>query len=111
MDIKKLNEELSNILEDSNVKEWQHNGKQFKELTVDTKEVEVIPGLTLKFNKVEHSEDDVYTKTTWELDNSINTNQANKAIMDHILNELGANDSVIGGWSGAIPLTIKVEED
>lgn len=100
-----------NILEVSDAREWQHNGKQFKELTVDTKEVEIIPGLILKFNKVEHGEDDVYTRTTWELDRSINTNQANKAIMDYILNELGANDGVIGGWAGAIPLTIKIEED
>ena len=99
------------MVEDSNIREWQHNGKQFKELTVDTKEVEVIPGLILKFNKVEHGEDGVHTRTTWELDNSINANDINKMIANHIIKQLDVEDYRIGGWAGAIPLTIRVEED
>lgn len=93
------------------VKEWEHNGHKFKEITVDTKDVKVIPGLTIKFNKVEHGEDDVYTRTTWELDRSVDTNAANQAITKHIIQQLGVDDYRIGGWSGAIPLIITIEED
>lgn len=101
------------VLESLNeeVKEWEHNGHKFKEIVVDTKDVEVIPGLTIKFNKVEHGEDDVYTRTTWELDRSVDTNAANEAIRKHIIQQLGVDDYRIGGWSGAIPLIINIEED
>jgi uncharacterized protein YdaT len=106
---KRLTKQLKSILED--VREWEHNGHRFKEITVDSKEVEVIPGLTIKFNKVEHGQDDVYTRTTWELDKSVNLNAANQAITKHIIDQLGLDDYRIGGWSGAIPLSITTEED
>ena len=93
------------------VKEWEHNGHKFKKVVVDTKDVEVIPGLTIKFNKVEHGEDDVYTRTTWELDRSVDASVTNQAITKHIIEQLGVDDYKIGGWSGAIPLIITIEED
>ena len=109
--IKQLNNKLEKFLENNLKREWEHNGHRFKEIIVDTKEVEVIPGLVIKFNKVEHGEDDVYTRTTWELDNSVDTNAANQAITKHIIEQLGVDDYRIGGWSGAIPLSITTEED
>ena len=101
----------SEILEVSNAREWEYNGHKFKEIVVDTKDVEVIPGLTIKFNKVELGEDDVYTRTTWELDRSVDTIAANQAITKHIIDQLGVDNYRMGGWSGAIPLIINIEED
>lgn len=112
MDIKKLNEQLDEVMSlNEEVREWQHDGHKFKEIVVDTKDVEVIPGLTIKFNKVEHDKDDVYTRTTWELDTSVDANTANQAITKHIIDQLGVDDYRIGGWSGAIPSIITIEED
>lgn len=105
----RLTKQIKSILEE--VREWEHNGHKFKEITVDSKEVEVVPGLIIKFNKVEHGQDDVYTRTTWELDKSVDLNTANKAITKHIIDQLGLDDYRIGGWSGAIPLSITTKGD
>lgn len=106
---KQLTEQLNSILEESNEREWEHNGHTFKETIVDSKEVEAIPGLVLKFNKIQHEKDGQVNRTSWELDRSVNVTDANNYISKIILDALGAADGKVGGWSGAIPMSITLK--
>lgn len=109
--ISSLNEKLDKFLEEKVTREWSHNNTSFKEVEVDYGEVEVIPGITIKYKKVEN-----YQKTAekpeWELryvqweaikpDN----NAINEAVQKHIIKKLGITNEVrIGSTSGCVPLS------
>lgn len=119
MNIKKLNKELNKLFEASN-REWSFDGKDFKEEVVDTKEVELVPGIALVYDKVEHwSKEDgdtelVHRYDSWELnEEKSNTNQINYDIQTHVgQNLLGITDNFsVGASSGAVPLSIKIKDE
>ena len=109
--IKQLNNKLEKFLENNIKREWEYNGHKFSETVVETKQVEVIQGLVLPYNKIIHEKDGVETRQTWELDKSINLNNANQFLMGKIAHELGETEFRVDASSGAIPITIRIKGD
>ena len=109
--ISSLNEKLGKFLEEKVTREWSHNNTSFREVEVDYGEVEVIPGITIKYRKVENYQKTV-EKPEWELryveweaikpDN----NAINEAVQKDIIKKLGITNEVrIGSTSGCVPLS------
>ncbi len=120
MNIKRLNRQLERIVED---RTWSHNGKDFKEDVIETKEVELIPGVKLTYNKIaryekpEGADDFVHMYDSWEFDETKSDandyTSINNAIQKHIAKDLlGIDaDTYIGASSGAVPISITVKDD
>ena len=108
MNIRRLNEEIEQAL-DKNVREWEFNGNQFKEIIVDKKEVEIIPGYTITYNKIGNYKNGQLNRTTWEAARSTDSAAINQRIQMEVVKKLGIEGFVrIGSSSGAVPLIITI---
>lgn len=112
MTIKEINEKMKTLLENSISREWEFNGNTFKETILETKQVEVLPGLVLTYNKIEKQQNGKTVRFSWEIETDTNYNECNKFIMDKIANDLGITDKyTIGASAGAIPININFKND
>lgn len=110
MNIKKLNEEIKLILEDEKFRDaWSDkNNTEYEEYLVDSKEVELIPGALLKFNRVALKINGEPSKYYWELDsNESNMHNFNRAIRERIVSELNIPNYDINQSFGPIPIKIQ----
>lgn len=103
MNIKRLNEEIEQAL-DQKVTEWDLDGNHFKEIIVDTKEVEIIPGCTITYDKIENYKNGKLNRTIWAAVKSTDSGEINKKIQMEVVKKLGVEDSFrLVSTSGAVP--------
>ena len=106
MNLKKLNEKIEKAL-DQNVKEWKMGGNQFKEIIVDTKEIEIIPGCPITYDKIENYKNGKLNRTIWAAVRNTDSTEINKKIQMEVAKKLGVEDSFkFVSTSGAVPLMI-----